>query len=88
MDKINVSLAVYLIINSIECVPVEPFLLIPFYGGQFVLICLINFENLGFTRYETAIRKSGLKFIAKLGSVALRPKEKLDRATLTQMLTG
>lgn len=41
--------------TSTEYVPVEPFLLILFYGDQFVLICLINFENLGFTHYDTAI---------------------------------
>ena len=59
-----------------------------FYREQFVLICLINFENLGFTHYDTAIWRSGSKFTAKLGSAALRLKEKLHRDMLTQMLTG
>lgn len=55
MDKVNVWLTVCLIINSTEGAPLEPFLLIFFYREQFVLICLINFENLGFTHYDTAI---------------------------------
>lgn len=76
------------IINSIGCAPVEPSLLVSFYREHFVLICLIHLENLGFILCDIASWRAGMKFIAKLGSVALGLKENLDRDMLTQMLTG
>lgn len=59
-----------------------------FYGAQFILKGLINFEKLRFILHDTAVWRSGTKFIAELGSVALGLEENLDTDIWTQMPYG